>query len=294
MSNSGNFPASTVDPKLDGQGGQFLNQSFAQIATAIGQKIDVNVLISGSPPNADKIFDRVQIYNGQDRLSFLARLAPMRNLHATDDEQGNLVFARPDGSQPSGFSLVEGQNILEVRAILQNNLAVPQYEVKGQQPGTDESNGPDAAQSIGTAWNSNYTGPPRPFVIMAEHTADDIDCTLRAQHEMQTNNMHLFDIVVTVQGWLTPAGDLWFDHLGQTISVLSPMIFPTGSTWALLIIKGVKTTQDSQHGTRTELQLTLQQSLGSGATAADVTPPGASGPTNAPPATPAPAPTPAT
>jgi prophage tail gpP-like protein len=278
---TGNWPAATMDPKIDGDGGQFVNQTFLQMAQATGQKIDVSVVVAGSPPNADKIFDQVSVHEGETRLSFLQRLAPMRNLHAVDNPQGELVFARPDGTsgsgyQPSGYSLVEGQNILEARILMVNDLAVPQYEVIGQKPGTDQDNGTAASESSGIAYNTNYRGTPRPFVIAAEHTADNIDCQLRAQHEMQTTAMQMLDCVVVVQGWLTPDGKLWSSRevLGRTVSVMSPMLFPTGNTFAVLILKGAKHIQDSESGTRTELYLTVSQSLGTGAQSIGISGPG--------------------
>jgi hypothetical protein len=55
---------------------------------------------------------------------------------------------------------------------------------------------------------------------------------------------------------------------------MSPMLFPTGNTFAVLILKGAKHIQDSESGTRTELYLTVSQSLGTGAQSIGISGPG--------------------
>jgi hypothetical protein len=84
-----------------------------------------------------------------------------------DNIEGALVYGRPvDDPQASGLVLTEGKNILAARATMQANLQVEQINAKGQQPATDANNGPTASQVLATAYNRNYTGPPRPFVLM--------------------------------------------------------------------------------------------------------------------------------
>lgn len=291
-SRSADWAASTVDTRIDGQGGQFNNQNFQQIGIALAQPIQNAVIVLGNPPGADKVFDQFSVIPGETRLAALQRIAPMRNLHCIDDASGNLCFARPDGTAasgfaPSGFSLIEGQNILEARILMRNDLAARSYTFQGQIEGTNQSWGADASQSSGVAQNPNYNGTPRPWVAICEHTADNTDCTLRAGHELQTVSMMMLDCVVVVQGWLAPDGHTWFPRRGQTISVLSPMLLPTGYTSVTLIIKGVKAKQGDKpnEGTRTELTLTVSQGLGSGIQSIGVAVP------NLPPAAPV-APTP--
>ena len=264
-SNTINSEASTVDPATDGQGGQFTKQTFLQIAQSVMQQCGVNVKLAGNPSGADLPFETASEGNGETRIQFVNRLASMRDLHAVDDTNGNLVYGRPgDNPQSSGLSFVEGQNILAARSIQQANLQVPQIQAKGQQKGTDDTNGSTAAQVLATATNANYKGPPRPFVLMMEHTASIPEAQLRANHEMSLINLQQFDVVITVQGWLAPSGQLWSNFIGNSVSLWSPMIMPLGKAYQGLLIKGVKLMQDNEGGTRTEISLCIPQGLGNG------------------------------
>jgi prophage tail gpP-like protein len=265
-SNTINADASTVDPATDGQGGQFSNQTFIQIAQAIMQKCNVTVKVARNPQGADLPFEAASVGNGETRIQFVNRLASMRDLHAVDDTNGTLVYGRPgDNPSGSGLSFVEGQNILAARSIQQANLQVPQINVKGSQKGTDDNNGSTAAQVLATATNSNYKGPPRPFTLMMEHTASIPEAQLRANHEMSLINLQQFDVVITVQGWLAPSGQLWSNFIGNSVSLYSPMIMPLGTAYAGLLIKGTKLMQDNEGGTRTDISLCIPQGLGNGA-----------------------------
>jgi prophage tail gpP-like protein len=90
FSNAQNVVVSTVK----GAPGQYRNSTFAQIAQAAAKAVGVNVMVAGNPPGADKIFERVSEHVGETIWSFLERLARWRDLHVTDDVNGNIVFTR--------------------------------------------------------------------------------------------------------------------------------------------------------------------------------------------------------
>jgi prophage tail gpP-like protein len=119
--------------------------------------------------SANKVFDNVQIKVGETRLDFLKFLAAQRNLHCIDDPQGNLHFFRTSAQTGnSNQALVEGVNILSARCLMAQNMQVPLIEVKAAQKGTDENNGPNAAQASATVYNANYAGSNRPFEMILE------------------------------------------------------------------------------------------------------------------------------
>lgn len=249
-----NVIASTVDANP----GQYSNSTFTQIANAVCGPVGVTCNIIGSPPGADKPFERVSELVGETRFQFLERLARMRNIHVVDDGNGALNFFR--GSQGDlGASLVEGQNIKSLRLIMRNQFAADPINAIGQNFGTDQHWGEQASNIIATVTNPNYSGN-RPLTILAEEAADKADLQMRVNHEMNANALTQCDCWVTVPGWLMDDGSLWIEHVGKMVTVVSPMAFPT-DTFSLAI-KGVKHMQNSETGTTTELQLCLEAGLG--------------------------------
>src|ERR1019366_8773246 len=158
-SNTGGLVASTTDHRIDGQGGQFLNQPFSQIATVIGNNVGVNIITS----DASNIpFERVSVQPGQMRSDFLNTLAVQRNLYPVDNPYGELTYSQM-GLDGSGVSLVEGENIFSARVTLRNDFLVEKVDYQGAGPGTDPANGSTVSQVEATAYNSAYTGGPRPY-----------------------------------------------------------------------------------------------------------------------------------
>jgi hypothetical protein len=80
-----NVVSSSVAPKP----GQYTNSTFAQIANAVTQPLDVKCQVIGHPPGADKIFLRVSEHVSQSAFEFIEGLAGMRHLFIVDDANGN-------------------------------------------------------------------------------------------------------------------------------------------------------------------------------------------------------------
>ena len=66
---------------------------------------------------------------------------------------------------------------------------------------------------------------------------------------------------ITVPGWFLDNGDLWINHVGDLVSIQSPMLVPGGNI--SLAIKGVIHRQDSVNGTQTVVEVCDPGSLGS-------------------------------
>jgi len=183
----------------------------------------------------------------------------MRNLHVVDNPNGVLTYLQA-GKINSGLSFVEGQNIHSARFLMRDDALVQTVELKAQTDGSDTLNGPMSAQVVATATNSAYSGPPRPYVVIAEHTANQAEAQMRANAEMARLLLTAYEVEVTVQGWLTPSGSTYFPYIGQLATLNSPLIDPRGPQ--LLAIKGVKSTQNSETGTSTAVTLCLPITLG--------------------------------
>jgi prophage tail gpP-like protein len=195
--------------------GQYTNSTFQQIAQAAAKAVGVNVKVAGNPPGADKVFERVSERAGETIWAFMERLARWRDLHVTDDVNGNIVFTR-GGTGGAVAALVEGQNILKARAILENNHLVEKIDVNTQNFGNNTHWGPDCVSSA-TAQNPTPLtgiGALRSATLVGEEMGANVDCQLRANHELALMNLTSCEITVTVPGWLMPSGALWISLIG--------------------------------------------------------------------------------
>lgn len=271
-----NVVTSTVDAKP----GQYTNSTFIQIAGAAAGKVGINVKLIGNPSGADKPFERVSEHVGQPIIDFVSGLAQLRNLHMTDDANGNWVFLRGDTSTAAGgLTLTEGVNILKARGILENNQLVPKVDTVGQNFGNDTHWGEDAQNVFAFSQGQTLlTGVPaqRKQTLPMPMHGDKQDAQMYADHERSINELTSLNIVVTVPGWIAPDGQLWINKVGaiapQQITLNSPMIWPTNlGKSQTVFLKGVKHKQNSSEGTVTELELCNQAGLG-GADVVDTNP----------------------
>jgi prophage tail gpP-like protein len=248
-----------IGSTVDGAPGQYLNQTIAQIAGSVYGKVGVAVNVDGAS-GASYPFERVSEQIGEPRNDFIRRLAMMRDLHMVDDSSGNLNLVRGETAASANTTLVEGQNIFKARILVNLEYANTLVNALGQDFGTNQHNGPDAAQVSATVPNPSYTGDYRPVRFICEMPCDQTAALMRAQHEVALNDMTICEALITVQGWLMDSGDLWINHLREPVTIVSPSLVPGGPF--TLLIKGVKHLQDSEQGTRTELTLCIPRALG--------------------------------
>ena len=97
---------------------------------------------------------------------------------------------------------------------------------------------------------------------MAEMMTDQAGAQMRANHEIDLNDQQICEALITVPGWLMDDGTLWINHLQEAVTIDSPMLVPKNPF--TLLLRGVKHLQDSEEGTRTELNLCIPRGIGSG------------------------------
>jgi prophage tail gpP-like protein len=240
-----NVTISTVDAAP----GQYLNQNLQSIASAVFGKVGVGFSIVGSPPGANKLFPRISEQIGETRFTFIERLGRMRNLHLIDDGKGSCLATREPGGMAA--QLIEGQNILRARAIMSINDSAESLTAVGQAP-------PMPMGGMGDMSSTATTTVPdvkltRPVKFACEINADNADCAMRANHELDQTKFDQLECTITVRDWLMPGGDLWINHVNDQVTVDSPMLFPDNV--ATLYIRGVVHRQSSEEGTTTDLLL---------------------------------------
>jgi prophage tail gpP-like protein len=252
-----------------------------QIAGAAAGKVGVNVKLIGNPTGADTPFERVSEHVGQTVMDFVSGLATMRNLHMSDDADGNWTFVRGDTStQRSSITLTEGVNILKARAFLENNQLTKRVDVDGQNFSNDQHWGEDSQNVFASSQGEPLTGLPgmRKKKLPLPMAGNSAEAQMYADYEASIDALTSLSINVTVSGWTAPDGSLWISKVGgnspQQITLNSPMIWPTNlGKSQTVFLKGVKHKQNVTEGTVTELELCNQRGLG-GLTQGDVNPAG--------------------
>ena len=251
----------TVKSSVEVKPGQFKNQTLQQIGNSLLQPFGLSFKFGGSTPQgADKPFPKVNLGFGETVFSFLESLARMRNVYLRDDADGNLVATRATGNEGSVGGLVEGKNIKAATAILRDDYVLAKINITGQKPGGDQAWGDDARDVSATAktdaGNATYGSQ------VMEHPGDKQDAAMRADREMGENMATTVDVTVVVRGWLLTDGSLWLDHLGEKVSVNSPMLFPNDRMDLYIRAVSHRQADGVQQGTETELDLCLANGLG--------------------------------
>ena len=272
-----------VDCTPDIAGGQFAGYKFDAIARAIASlfKIDVVVQTDVGEPFPDATIER-----HETGFAFLERLARLRSVLMTDDEQGRLVLTKA-GNDSAHDALVQGQggNVQYASAVISGARRFSHYKVKAQQTvhgttsPTSSWQGVAPAGSAGAAsadegeeddfaeegdavagdaqipvqtdveGEARDPGVPRyrPHVVMAESTADGPTAMQRAVWQAKYNAARGTLARVIVPGWRQSDGSLW--RLNQLVAVRIPFL----SLDMELLIAGVSYQLTAQRGRHTEL-----------------------------------------
>ena len=247
---------------VDANPGQYIGYTFPQIATSICAAVGVKFQVIGSPSDIDMPFARVSEHPGETRYDFIERLGRMRNVHLSSDGMGTLLASRGIGSA-SIADLVEGKNIESARLVWRNDITASKTTTIGSlQGGSSSGQQGDGTRDLrATAQNPDYHGPETLTVLTPQ--ADNVKgLAHHSDHENNFNVLTQVDLEVVTYGWFMPNGSLWIQHVGEPVTVFSPMCFPTDSM--TLRIKGVTHRQNSDGGTTTMLRLCLPYGLGGG------------------------------
>jgi prophage tail gpP-like protein len=266
------YPQSLDAGTVVGKPGQYINQTLMQIASSAAGLAGVSVRLTGDTIGANMPFPRISEHIGERIIDFIRRLANWRNMHLTDDENGNLVLARGQSGGQTIAQLQEGRNLEACRMVKNYQFGADPLIFQSQQHGTDSTNGTDASQNAITKSNPNYTGPKRPLVILGDNSGNKTEALMAFNQTQNDLNLMMWEIVGTVPGWTMDSGQLWIlacfgaQAAGPVpITIYSPMLEPNAPNINNLFVKGVKHIQDNQMGTRTEVTACLQAALSAGA-----------------------------
>lgn len=192
-------------------------------------------------------FKRVAVEPGERAFEFLEKLARQRGALLMADGKGGLLIGKPGGATAAS-ALIEGQNLLGIRAEAEWLDRYSDYIVRGQSAGDDDWNGRQAAEEESSVQDSEVAASRyRPLIVMAED--GETDLSRRAQWERRVRYGRSVTASCLVQGWEAAPGRLW--KAGERVSVEAPSM----SLREELLIVQAAYGLDEQ-GTLTELSLT--------------------------------------
>lgn len=242
-----------IDSSVDEPGGEFKDVRLDALAKRLYGKHGINVKVEG---DVGKPFPVVRIQPGETTHELIDRLARARGLILTDDDEGNLVL-KDEGDKGSGeaYELIEGFNILGIRATHRADNQFKKVKVKGQRPRvTDEDEDADEDDENGLddveaeAENADATRE-RTLVIVSEEPGDKDAMKDRAGRELAKRAAEGIEATVTLQGFHKAPGKLWAP--GDKVFVRSPAMQLARE----MVVKQVSWAQDFDNGSTTELDL---------------------------------------
>lgn len=236
--------ADLVDCSAVHKTGQWLNAKIERIAADLAAPFGIAVIAEASTGAA--VVEH-QIDPGETVFECVDRLLTLRQLLATDDANGRMVFVSAGSGGRAGTALVFGQNILEGDAPLDYKDVYSSYTVNGQRAGTDDDYGDPASGATASASDTSIKRH-RPLVIVQHGQVNAQICADRARFERVHRAAKALETTYTVQGWRQADGLLWLPN--QLVRVTDPVI---GFDAELLIVEA--TWRKSEEGTRTALRV---------------------------------------
>lgn len=206
------------DCSADYKSGQWRNTLIEQIARDLAQPYGISVLTEAS--TGARISEH-QIQPGETAFECIDRLLTIRQLLATDDAHGNLVFINPGSGARSGTALKVGENVLAGDAGLDYKDVFSKYVIKGQRSGSDYDHGATVAEVTATAIDQTARRS-RLLIVQQSGQADAGICADRAKYESLYRKARALETVYTVQGWRQSDGALWVPN--QLVQVIDPIV----------------------------------------------------------------------
>jgi len=202
--------ADLVDCSAISKPAQWKNQSLTRIAQELAAPYGVKVIAKA---DVGRPFTDHQIQQGESVFESIDRMLAQRQLLATDDAEGNLVFTTA-GLEGTATPLRLGEpngNILNGSAELDFKDRFSEYICKGQMAGDDSQYGAATNQTISSLADSTVKRR-RVMVVKQSGQADEGTCRDRVNYERASRRTQSLMATYTVPGWRQIDGKLWLPN----------------------------------------------------------------------------------
>lgn len=238
-----------VKSSADTKTGNYDGWNIEEIAKDLAKQTNVNVKVIEKIDRTP--FQRLQHITGEPATDFLEHIARSRACIVGSEPNGDLLLIGLHKDIDEGDALVEGENILRINVIWDNDHIYESVTAVGQRFGDDEKAGKEVSQLTATEGDGKDPLKSK-LVVPEEHPDDQEKVDQRAKFEMRWHNGTMLRVIITVQGWLRKNGDIW--RVGNLYWVTAPSHLLNG--WGLKA-QNVTFCQSDNEGTTTVLELVL-------------------------------------
>lgn len=195
--------ADLVDCSAINQPGRWSGLSVERIAADMAAVYGIEVISEVSTGAALSH----AIEQGETVFESIDRMLKLRQILATDDERGRLVFIKV-AADKADTALELGKNILECDAPLDFKDVYSDYVAKGQRSGNDWDYGTSASEVTATIKDSLV---PRKRVLILKPSGQNDTASMkdRVDYERSHRRGRALQTTYTVQGWRQANGELW-------------------------------------------------------------------------------------
>lgn len=200
--------ADLVDCSIEYPSGQFVNQTFTQIANTVCKPFDIKVIVN---TDVGAAFERIQIEQGETPHELLTRLARQRGVLLTTNGFGDLVITRAS-KEKAGVSLILGMNIKAARGRFSWRDRFSKFTVKGSGAafGSWDTNSSSNIGGFKATVSDDEITRYRPMIIINDEITTAEGAAKRGQWERQRSIAQSNSAEYTVTGWRNPnTGELW-------------------------------------------------------------------------------------
>jgi prophage tail gpP-like protein len=248
-----------VDCSIEGVGYQFQGLSLLAIAKKLAQPFGVEVLsVAGSGPafktargavtvaEAEAALKDARAEPGQAVFGYLSKIATSAGLLLTCDVKGRLVITKVQPGAAPVAALVEGTGaVMNVDSSFDGTARFSRYKVLQQQDGAP-----------GISGSADDSGVPiyRPRVDTGAE-GNSADIRKAAEWARALGLAGAVSVSVGLDGWRTPAGELWTP--GQVVTLHAPGAFIMRET--SFVVAEATLSLDASQGRTSALRLVLPE-----------------------------------
>ena len=162
------------------------------------------------------------IDQGETAFESIDRMLKLRQLLATDDALGRLVFIDVGSAGTAKTSLKLGDNIKSADAPLDYKDVYTEYICKGQRAGTDDDFGDTVASESAALTDTSVLSRRRVLLKKSSGQCDGGTAAQRVKYEQAHRKAKALETTYTVQGWRQADGTLWRHNM--FVRVIDPVI----------------------------------------------------------------------
>jgi prophage tail gpP-like protein len=162
------------------------------------------------------------IDQGETVFESIDRMLKLRQLLATDDELGRLVFIDVGSAGTAKTSLKLGDNVKSAEAPLDYKDVYTEYICKGQRAGTDDDFGDTVAGESAALTDTSVLSRRRVLLKKSSGQTDGGTAAQRVKYEQAHRKAKALETTYTVQGWRQADGSLWRHNM--FVRVIDPVI----------------------------------------------------------------------